>query len=58
MKEIEKTITDLHKMIPEMLVGLIYDEEESSDFILVFEKHTVNISGKYKLNVEERKGHP
>jgi len=29
MKEIEKTITDLHKMIPEMLVGLIYDEEES-----------------------------
>ncbi len=58
MKEIEKTITYLYKMIPGTLVGLIYEEKESSDLVLVFEKHTVNISGKYKIKVEERKAHP
>lgn len=58
MKEIERTITDLHKMMPETLVGLIHEEDESSDIMLVFEKHTVLISGKYKIRVEERKAHP
>lgn len=58
MKEIEKTITDLHGMMNDKLVGLIYDETESTDLMLVFEKHTINISGKYNVQVEERKAHP
>lgn len=57
MKKIEETLTKLHGMMDEKFVGLVYDENEGTDLLLVFDKHTINISGKYKIIVEERKAH-
>ena len=54
MKEIEQTITNVHGMMNEKLVGLVFDESESDDLMLVFDNHTINISGNFKLDIKER----
>ena len=41
-------------MFDDKLVGIISDEETTADWMLVFEKHTINISGKFKLKIDER----
>ena len=53
-KEKEEAITKLHGMFDDKLVGIISDEETTADWMLVFEKHTINISGKFKLKIDER----
>lgn len=53
-KEKVEAITKLHGMFNDVLVGMISDEEITADWMLVFEKHTINISGKFKLKIEER----
>lgn len=57
MKKIEETLTKLHGMMSDKLVGLIYDETEGTDLVLVFEKHTIAIAGKYRIDVDKRKNH-
>ncbi len=57
MKKIEETLTKLHGMMNDKLVGLVYDETEGTDLVLVFEKHTIEIGGKYRIDVSKRKNH-
>ncbi len=45
----------LYEMEGETLKGIIYEPEESDDLMLVFDKHTVNISGNGSILVEKRK---
>lgn len=51
----QKDLQILYGMEGETLNGLIYEPDESDDLMLVFSKHTVNISGDGSILVEERK---
>lgn len=50
----KEDLRQLYEMAGEKLAGIIYEPEESSDLMLVFEKHTVNISEDGVVSVEKR----
>ena len=51
----QKDLQMLYMMEGETLKGLIYEPDESEYLMLVFDKHTLNISGDGSVLVEERK---
>lgn len=44
----------MYEMEGETLKGIIYEPAESDDLMLVFDKHTINISGVGEVSVEKR----
>lgn len=44
----------LYEMEGETLKGIIYEPEESDNLMLVFDKHTINISGDGGVSVKKR----
>ncbi len=49
-----KDLKMLYEMEGETLKGIIYEPNESDDLMLVFDKHTMNISGDGGVSVEKR----
>lgn len=48
----------LYEMEGETLKGIIYEPEESDNLMLVFDKHTINISGDGGVSVKKRSTTP
>ena len=47
-------LKDLYEMEGETLKGIIFEQDESDNLMLVFDKHTIDISGDGTIIVERR----